>query len=434
MQSFRRSDLYARLIFIETILILFFFALCIIPGTSAFAATVNLAWNASSGSNVAGYKMYYGTSSRKYSYNVNVGNYTSCSLSGLQEGKKYYFAATAYNTSNAESSYSSEISYTVPTSSTSGTSSTSSTSGTSSTGSTSTSTSSGTSGSSSTLIIDNGGSGSRSSGTWEVSGGSNSYGTQSVFSKSVGATYTFEAARSGSQVVNLWWTYWDSRHTNVPVKIYNGSTLLKTVYVNQLQNGGKWISLGTYSFSTQAKVVIESRSSSKSTCADAVKFAPAGSSSSSSSTGTSTSGTSGSSGCTLNDKFKQTPMKVGASYYTDRNYTIEGGVQDWMIGRTLIRTPNDELSNTSSSGYVRFTNPVAWWVYVLFDSRSSTIPNWLKGWELRTDKITTSLSSQPYLKVYRKQFSAGQCVDLGGNYGSGSSIETRSNYVVLYGK
>jgi len=447
MQNFRRNELHARLICIETILILFFFALCTMAATPAFAATVNLAWNASSGSNVTGYKMYYGTSSRNYSYNVNVGNHTSCSLSGLKEGRKYYFAATAYNNSNAESTYSSEVSYTVPTGSTSGTGSTGSTSGTGSTGSTSTSTPSGSSGSSSssTLIIDNGGSGSVSSGKWEVSGGSNSYGTKSVYSKSVGATYTFQASRNGQQNVYLWWTYWDSRYTNVPVKIYNGSTLLKTVYVNQLQNGGKWNSLGTYSFSTQAKVVIESRSSSKSTCADAVKFAPAGSSSSSgstsstgttgSTTSTSTpSNTSGSSGCTLNAKFKTTPMKVGAIYYTERNYTITGGLEDWMVGRTLIRTPNDERSNASSSGYVRFSNPVDWWVYVLFDSRSSSIPNWLKGWELRSEKITTSLSSQPYLKVYRKQFSKGQCVDLGGNYGSGSSIETRSNYVVLYGK
>jgi len=436
MQNFRRNDLHARLMFIETIFILFFFALCTMAATPAFAATVNLAWNASSGSNVTGYKMYYGTSSRNYSYNVNVGNHTSCSLSGLKEGRKYYFAATAYNNSNAESTYSSEVSYTVPTGSTSGTGSTGSTSGTGSTGSTSTSTPSGSSGSSSssTLIIDNGGSGSVSSGKWEVSGGSNSYGTKSVYSKSVGATYTFKAARSGQQNVYLWWTEWDSRYTNVPVKIYNGSTLLKKVYVNQLQNGGKWNSLGTYGFSSQAKVVIESRSSSRSTCADAVKFTAAGSSSSSSPTGTSSSGTSGSSGCTLNAKFKTTPIKVGASYYTDRNYTIKGGVPDWMIGRTLIRTVNDERTNTSSSGYVRFTNSADWWVYVLFDSRSSSIPSWLKGWELRSEKITTSLSSQPYLKMYRKKFDAGQCVDLGGNYASGSSIETRSNYVVVHGK
>ena len=434
MQSFRRSDLYARLIFIETILILFFFALCIIPATSAFAATVNLAWNASSGSNVAGYKMYYGTSSRNYSYNVNAGKNTSCSLSGLQEGKKYYFAATAYNSSNAESSYSSEISYTVPTGSTSSTSSTGSASGTSSTGSTSTSTSSGTSGSSSTLIIDNGGSGTRSSGSWPVSGGPNSYGTKSVYSKSVGATYTFQAVRSGKQDVYVWYTPYASRNNNVPVKITTSSGVI-TKMVNQQQNAGKWYLLGTYNFSGQAKVVIESNSSSKSTCADAVRFAPAGSSStSSSSTSSGSTGASGSTGCTLNTKFKTIKFQNGAPYYTDRDYTITGGIPASMNGLNLIRTVNNQRSNTSSSGYVLFTNPIDSWVYVLFDSRSRSIPNWLKSWELRSDKIKTSLSSQPYLKVYRKQFDAGQCVDLGGNYGSGSSIETRSNYVVVYGK
>ena len=141
-----RKGYFAKLILNQTVLIPLFFFLCTIALPSAFAETVNLAWDPSTGSNIAGYKMYYGTASKNYSYNVNVGKSTSCSLSGLTAGKKYYFAATAYNTSNAESSYSSEISYTVPTSSTSssttsGTSSSSSTSSTpSSSGSTSTTT------------------------------------------------------------------------------------------------------------------------------------------------------------------------------------------------------------------------------------------------------------------------------------------------------
>ena len=278
MQRFRRNDLPARFIFIKTSLILFFIALCIIPANSAFAATVNLAWNASVGSNVAGYKMYYGTSSRNYSYNVKVGKYTSCSLSGLQEGKKYYFAATAYNTSNVESAYSSEISYTVPTNSSSG--------------STSTSTSSGTSGSSNTLILDNGGSGTSSSGSWRTSGASDPYGANSLISKSVGATYTFQASRSGDQDVYIWYTYWSDRYTNVPVKIYTSSGVI-TKTVNQKQNAGKWNFLGTYNFSGQAKVVIESKTSSATTSADAVKFTPAGSSTSSgTSSGSTPSGTS----------------------------------------------------------------------------------------------------------------------------------------------
>jgi hypothetical protein len=132
---------------------------------------------------------------------------------------------------------------------------------------------------------------------------------------------------------------------------------------------------------------------------------------------------------------EQDSVAVGTYLYTDRNYRITSGVPDWMVGRTLIQTPNDERSNSSASGYVRFTNTVDWWVYVLFDSRCATVPNWLKGWELRSSyRIRTSLATQPYLKVYRKMFDAGEAVNLGGNYGPGSSGEKRSNYVVVYGK
>ena len=139
--------------------------------------------------------------------------------------------------------------------------------------------------------------------------------------------------------------------------------------------------------------------------------------------------------CTLDAKFQERAMQAGAPYYTDRDYTITGGIPTWMVGRTLIRTSNDERLDASSSGYLRFTNPDNWWVYVLFDSRAGSPPSWLNGWELRSDiQIKTSLSSQPYLKTYRKQFDAGQCVDLGGNYGPGSSSENRSNYVVVYGQ
>ena len=46
--------------------------------------------------------MHYGTISGVYAYNVNVGNNTSCTISGLEEGTTYYFAATAYNTNNIE--------------------------------------------------------------------------------------------------------------------------------------------------------------------------------------------------------------------------------------------------------------------------------------------------------------------------------------------
>ncbi|MGD8337336.1 MAG: fibronectin type III domain-containing protein [Desulfobacterales bacterium] len=128
-----------------------------------------------------------------------------------------------------------------------------------------------------TVIIDNGDSGTSATGAWSVSAGTGPYGTDSLYSKTVSETYSFETNRTGLQEVYLWWTYYGSRYTQVPVQIYDGTELLNTVIVNQQQNGSQWNFLGTYTFSGTAKVVIVSSSSSESTSADAVKFVTASS-------------------------------------------------------------------------------------------------------------------------------------------------------------
>ncbi len=124
----------------------------------------------------------------------------------------------------------------------------------------------------SAVIIDNGDSGTGANGTWSVSAGTGPYGSGSLYNKTVSGTYSFETACTGSHEVYLWWTYHQSRYTAVPVQIYDGTELLDTVIVNQLQNGSRWNLLGTYTFSGMAKVVVVSSSSSETTCADAVKF------------------------------------------------------------------------------------------------------------------------------------------------------------------
>jgi Bacterial Ig-like domain/Fibronectin type III domain len=79
---------------------------------SVQAAQVKLAWDPSPGPDAEGYKVYYGTASRSYSYTVNVGPSTACVVAGLQDGMSYYFATTAYNGSLQESVFSNEVSYT----------------------------------------------------------------------------------------------------------------------------------------------------------------------------------------------------------------------------------------------------------------------------------------------------------------------------------
>jgi hypothetical protein len=80
----------------------------------ARANNLSLAWNPSPSAGLAGYSVYYGTTSGSYSYQIDAGNATSATISNLTAGTTYYIATTAYNVLGNESSFSNEISYTVP--------------------------------------------------------------------------------------------------------------------------------------------------------------------------------------------------------------------------------------------------------------------------------------------------------------------------------
>ena len=77
---------------------------------SQSAGTISLAWDANTSSGIAGYKVYYGTSSGNYPEVINVGNTTTYTVSNLQSGNTYYLVVTDYDTSGNESGYSNEIS------------------------------------------------------------------------------------------------------------------------------------------------------------------------------------------------------------------------------------------------------------------------------------------------------------------------------------
>jgi hypothetical protein len=62
---------------------------------------------------LAGYKIYYGTVSGKYSHVIDVGNLTTYRVENLTVGTTYFFVVTDYNTSGAESGLSNEVAKTV---------------------------------------------------------------------------------------------------------------------------------------------------------------------------------------------------------------------------------------------------------------------------------------------------------------------------------
>jgi hypothetical protein len=80
----------------------------------ANGSNVILSWNPSVSPNVAGYDVYYGTTSGNYPYKVNAGDATTITISNLTPGAKYYFAATAYAADGKQSSFSAPTTVLIP--------------------------------------------------------------------------------------------------------------------------------------------------------------------------------------------------------------------------------------------------------------------------------------------------------------------------------
>ncbi len=81
---------------------------------STFADSIWLEWDRNSDVSVAGYRVYYGQSSRTYDGIIEASNETAVQLPALAPGKTYFFAVTAYSAENLESDFSEEVSYAKP--------------------------------------------------------------------------------------------------------------------------------------------------------------------------------------------------------------------------------------------------------------------------------------------------------------------------------
>ena len=109
--------------FKKTQTLIFSIFLFLVTTVATHAADATFSWTASD-QTVSGYKIHYGTSSLSYDFEVDVPQPVAvngtivATVSGLQEGQTYYFAATAYlGTADSiieESDYSDEVVYTVP--------------------------------------------------------------------------------------------------------------------------------------------------------------------------------------------------------------------------------------------------------------------------------------------------------------------------------
>ncbi|MBU4262778.1 MAG: cadherin-like domain-containing protein [Proteobacteria bacterium] len=80
----------------------------------------SFSWSPNTETNLAGYKIHYGTTSAQYDHAVDMGNPTPTNgvvagnVNGLIDGTTYYFTATAYDTDGFESDFSQEVVWTAP--------------------------------------------------------------------------------------------------------------------------------------------------------------------------------------------------------------------------------------------------------------------------------------------------------------------------------
>jgi len=80
----------------------------------AYAASVRISWNSNTESDLGGYIVYYGTSSRSYQDSFDVGLATRVDLTDLAAATPYFIAVTAYDISGNESDFSSEAYISLP--------------------------------------------------------------------------------------------------------------------------------------------------------------------------------------------------------------------------------------------------------------------------------------------------------------------------------
>lgn len=78
--------------------------------SSSFAITLRVTWDASSNTDLLGYRVYWGTTSRTYAQKSDVTLQTVYDITDVQEGVRYYCSVTVIDLWGRESSFSSEVS------------------------------------------------------------------------------------------------------------------------------------------------------------------------------------------------------------------------------------------------------------------------------------------------------------------------------------
>ena len=117
----RFTDSKTTYLIIVLLLSFSFFGIGLLSASDGWAKEVTLEWDPNIEPDIGGYIVHYGTQSGIYEHSLDVGNFTSAVISGLDPDTEYYFAVSAYNVEGLSSALSNEVTTALVPSSTFGT-------------------------------------------------------------------------------------------------------------------------------------------------------------------------------------------------------------------------------------------------------------------------------------------------------------------------
>ncbi len=117
----------------------------------------------------------------------------------------------------------------------------------------------------------------------------------------------------------------------------------------------------------------------------------------------------------------------GDEYYTDRSYEIKS-IPGKLSGLLWIKSANDDQYDTGEALLSLQLNATAT-VYVAYDSRATSVPNWLSAEFAQTGDAIEVTDKAGTLLVWSRQLAPG-AYTFGGNLASGA-VGAKCNYVVL---
>jgi hypothetical protein len=136
--------------------------------------------------------------------------------------------------------------------------------------------------------------------------------------------------------------------------------------------------------------------------------------------------------------YRVVPMHVGQKYYIDREYVVSG-LPDFLTGVQVIQTANgdpDPAADPNDLEWLCFEISQPATVYVLYDSRATSYPDWLASQFTNTHvaAVESTDSNMGTFNIFYETLPNGRHC-LGGNGGGDNGVGTgaESNYIVMVG-